>query len=641
MGGTNPTDSDQRAESEAARKGSRLFGRRPGLQSPSEALQPEAAPPPPAADPPPGRRSPFLSAFSGFLTFLLVVAAGVVVATALVQEKLAAPGPLQADKILVIAPHTEVPEILAQLEQEGIIDSPLLVNVALWVEGNRSNVKAGEYLFRQNASARDVIDTLVSGKQIMHSITIPEGLTTDQILDRLRDSDVLTGDIHETPKEGSLLPETYKVTRGMPRDALIRKMAKDQDDAITRIWSRRSPDIPLKSPYELVTLASIVEKETGKADERPRVAEVFLNRLAKRMRLQSDPTIVYGLVGGKGTLGRGILKSEVDQPTPYNTYVIDGLPPGPIANPGVAALEAVANPSRTKELYFVADGTGGHVFAETLDEHAKNVARWRQIEKDVREKTPSIDIDRAPSSALPTATGLPTISPLHGDQHGQSQTIAVPVFGALPTALGPSASALQALAGIASFASVAPDLTGQDPPASSGNSAVAKAATAKPAAAAQAVPTSASAFANFSMGPDLDQMGIAIQGVTTGPGGPSILDGPVDSAAADPVDPAVIALSPARRADERARAAKYGLSPGSDDLPPDAAAAIPPATANAPATAAAASAAGPTQSGRVGGGHVPIYDASEGTPLDPLLNKTWDLNSPKTVPPISGLPAIQ
>ena len=432
----------------------------------------------------------------------------------------------------------------------------------------------------------------------MHAITIPEGLTTDQILDRLRDSDVLTGDIHETPKEGSLLPETYKVTRGMPRDALIRKMEKDQDDAVKRIWSRRSPDIPLKSPYELVTLASIVEKETGKADERPRVAEVFLNRLAKRMRLQSDPTIVYGLVGGKGTLGRGILKSEVDQPTPYNTYVIDGLPPGPIANPGVAALEAVANPSRTKELYFVADGTGGHVFAETLDQHAKNVARWRQIEKDVHEKTPSIDIDHAPSSALPTATGLPTISPVHGDQHGESQTIAVPIFGALPTALGPSASALQALAGIASFANVAPDLTGQDPPASSGKGAVAKAAAAKPAAAAQAgpVPASASAFANFSMGPDLDQMGIAIQGVTTGPGGSSVLDGPVDSAAADPVDPAVIALSPAALADERARAAKYGLSPGSDDLPPDAAAAIP------PATAAAASAAGPTQSARLEGG---------------------------------------
>ena len=202
MGGINPTDPDQRAEGEAARKGSHFFSRRPGLQSPSEALQPEAAPPPPAAGPPSGRRSPFLSACSGFLSFLLVVAVGLVAATALVQQKLAAPGPLQADKILVIAPHTEVPDILAQLEQEGVIDSPLLVNVALWVEGNRANVKAGEYLFRQNASAREVMDTLVSGKQILHAITIPEGLTTDQILDRLRDSDVLTGDIHETAQGG-------------------------------------------------------------------------------------------------------------------------------------------------------------------------------------------------------------------------------------------------------------------------------------------------------------------------------------------------------------------------------------------------------------------------------------------------------
>ena len=575
-----------------------------------------------------------MSACSGFLSFLLVVAVGLVAATALVQQKLAAPGPLQADKILVIAPHTEVPDILSQLEQDGVIDSPLLVNVALWVEGNRSNVKAGEYLFRQNASAREVMDTLVSGKQILHAITIPEGLTTDQILDRLRDSDVLTGDIHETPKEGSLLPETYKVTRGMARDALIRKMEKDQDDAVNRIWSRRSPDIPLKSPYELVTLASIVEKETGKVDERPRVAEVFLNRLAKRMRLQSDPTIVYGLVGGKGTLGRGILKSEVDQPTPYNTYVIEGLPPGPIANPGVAALEAVANPSRTKELYFVADGTGGHVFAETLDQHAKNVARWRQIEKDAQEKTPSIDIDHAPPPALPTAPGLPTISPVHGDQHSQDKTIAVPVFGALSPSPRPSDAASDALAGIASFANVAPDLTGLDPPASSSKGAAAKAAAAKSATAVQAaqVPAAASAFANFSMGPDLEQMGIAIQGVTTGPDRSSVLDGPVDPAAADPVDSAAIAVSPAALADERARAAKYGLSSGSDTLPSDAAATTP---------TAPASAAGPTQSARLEGGRAPIYDASEGTPLDPLLNKTWDLNSPKTVPPMPGVPANQ
>ena len=633
MGGTNPTDPNQRPEGESARKGSRLFGRRRGLQSPNEALQPEAAPPPPT-DPPSVRRSPFLSGLSGFLSFLLVCAVGLIISAALIEERLTAPGPLQADKIVVIAPHSGVPDILSHLEEEGVIDSPLLLNAALFVEGNRSNLKPGEYLFRQNASARDVMDTLITGKQILHSITIPEGLTTAQILDRLRDADFLAGDIHESPKEGSLLPETYKVPRGMPRDALIRKMEKDQEDAINRIWRRRSPDNPLKSSYELVTLASIVEKETGKADERPRVAEVFLNRLTKHMKLQSDPTIVYGLVGGKGTLGRGILKSEVEQPTPYNTYVIEGLPPGPIANPGVAALEAVANPSRTKDLYFVADGTGGHAFAETLDQHAKNVARWRQIEKDEQAKSPATNVDHAPPSTPPSTTGLPSIAPVRGDQRGQNQTIGVPVFGALPTVFGSSGSASQAFSRVGSFAGSPPTLGGQNPPAP--DKGPPPKATAGPPPGH--IPPSANAFANFSMGPDLDQT--AIQGVVKGSRGASALDGPVDAAAADPipsagsdsVNPAVIPLKPAVLADERAREAKYGFAPTSDVLPPDVVAPAPRAAPAQPAAMAAVQSAAPA------GRHAPIYDASEGTKFDPLLNKTWDLNSPKTVPAMTNLP---
>jgi UPF0755 protein len=190
------------------------------------------------------------------------------------------------------------------------------------------------------------------------------------------------------PKEGTLLPDTYKFERGMTRDKLIERMQQDQARVLREVWSRRSADLPLKSPQDMLTLASIVEKETGKADERTRVAGVFINRLNRNMKLQSDPTIVYGLVGGKGTLGRGILRSEIDRPTPYNTYSIVGLPPGPIANPGRAALEAVASPSRTRELYFVADGTGGHVFAETLEQHQKNVVKWRQIEGERRDAAP-------------------------------------------------------------------------------------------------------------------------------------------------------------------------------------------------------------------------------------------------------------
>ena len=230
------------------------------------------------------------------------------------------------------------------------------------------------------------------------------------MVERLRDDDVLVGDVKEPPREGSLLPDTYLFERGDTRQAELTRMAKAQAKLVDEIWAKRASDLPIKSPGELVTLASIVEKETGKADERPRVAGVFVNRLQKHMRLQSDPTIVYGLVFGKGTLGHPITKAELDQPTPYNTYNIDGLPPGPICNPGKAALEAAANPMRTKELYFVADGTGGHAFAETLDQHLKNVAHWRQIEQDAKDRlapdaTPTpADVRRQPSTARSTTS---------------------------------------------------------------------------------------------------------------------------------------------------------------------------------------------------------------------------------------------
>src|SRR5262249_50109734 len=177
------------------------------------------------------------------------------------------------------------------------------------------------------------------------------------------------------------LPESYRFSRGTPREQVIQRLQREQRRALAEIWERRSPDLPVKTPEQLVILASIIEKETGKPEERTRVAAVFVNRLKQRKRLESDPTIIYGLVGGKGSLGHPITKSEKETPTPYNTYMIDGLPPGPIANPGRASLEAAANPARTREMFFVADGTGGHVFAETYDQHLKNVARLRVIER--------------------------------------------------------------------------------------------------------------------------------------------------------------------------------------------------------------------------------------------------------------------
>jgi UPF0755 protein len=267
----------------------------------------------------------------------------------------------------------------------------------------REGLKAGEYSFQAHASLRDVINTIVEGKVVQHQITIPEGLTSEQIVTRLLQNDVLTGSVKEMPREGTLLPDSYNFRHGDTREQAIQRMQQAQKRVLAAAWERRNPDLPLKSPEQLLTLASIVEKETGKSDERPRVAAVFVNRLRQNMRLQSDPTIIYGLVGGKGTLGRPIMRSEIEQPTPYNTYMINGLPPGPIANPGRAAIEATANPSRTKDLYFVADGTGGHAFAETLEQHQRNVTHLRQIEQQAREagKT-AVPADTLPSALAPT-----------------------------------------------------------------------------------------------------------------------------------------------------------------------------------------------------------------------------------------------
>jgi UPF0755 protein len=193
---------------------------------------------------------------------------------------------------------------------------------------------------------------------VQHAFSVPEGLTSEQIVARLLENTALAGQIKEIPREGTLLPETYRFTRGMTREQIIQRMQQAHRRVLQDVWERRLPDLPVRTPEQLVTLASIVEKETGRPDERTRVAAVFVNRLKTKMRLQSDPTIIYGLTGGKGSLGRPIQKNEIEQPTPYNTYVIDGLPPGPIANPGRASLEAAAN----------------------YTEHQKNVARLRGLE---------------------------------------------------------------------------------------------------------------------------------------------------------------------------------------------------------------------------------------------------------------------
>jgi UPF0755 protein len=351
-------------------------------RSPRAALQPDHVPLPTLRSR--RARNPVVIAGNILLTlvFLLTVTAGV--GFVIGKQRFEAPGPLAQEKIVNV-PRGGIRETAGLLVREGVIDRPLLFVAGTLLLKTRNDLKYGEYQFRKNASLSEVVDTLIEGKVVQHTFTIPEGQTSDQVVQRLLDNDVLVGNIREIPREGTLLPETYQFTRGTTREQMIQRMQEAQRRALNEIWERRVPDLPIRTAEQLVVLASIIEKETGRPEERTRVSAVFINRLHKKMKLQSDPTIIYGLVGGKGSLGRPIMKSEIDQPTPYNTYVIDGLPPGPIANPGRASLEAAANPARTKELYFVADGNGGHAFADTYEQHQRNVARLRAIEKQDRQ----------------------------------------------------------------------------------------------------------------------------------------------------------------------------------------------------------------------------------------------------------------
>src|SRR4051794_26772946 len=374
-------------------------------RSPRAALEPEQVPPPPKRSE--RARNPFVVIGNAIITILIILMIGAGTAYYYGRQVLETAGPLKEDKVVNIPARAGKRDIADALQREGVINvNPWLFIGAVFALKASSDLKPGEYSFQKHASLRDVIATIVEGKVVQHSVTIPEGLTSEQIVARLSDNDLFTGSLKELPREGTLLPETYKFPRGTPREQVILRMQQAQKRVLAEIWERRNPEIPVKSPEALVTLASIVEKETGRADERSRVAAVFTNRLRQKMKLQSDPTIIYGLVGGKGTLGRPIKRSEITQPSPYNTYVIEGLPPGPIANPGRASLEATANPARTRDLFFVADGTGGHSFTETYDQHQKNVARLRSMEKAVQNDTvePPDELPAAAAAAAPADT---------------------------------------------------------------------------------------------------------------------------------------------------------------------------------------------------------------------------------------------
>lgn len=390
-------------------------------RSPAEALEPQRAPAAPR-----GRRIPrrrfvrvgrAIGVLNGVVTFLLMTMVGLGAVYYVARSLFDRPGPLTASKVVVIPQGKGLNDIAEMLEKEEFIhDRRVFTTAHLWFKSTRGVMggkmpilKAGEYEVKKSASVRQVFDTLIDGKSILYKVTAAEGLTSHQILQKLIESPDLTGDVPKVPVEGSLLPDTYKFSRGMSRQELIERMQAEQQKVLRGLWEKRQQGLPFKTPEEALIMASIIEKETGRADERDRVAAVFVNRLRQRMRLQSDPTIVYGVTMGQGPLGRGILRSEIDTKTAYNTYQIDGLPPTPICNPGRSALEATLNPAKTDEIYFVANGQGGHVFAKTLTEHNRNVAAYR-----AHERATAAGAAAAPPAVTPTpqpVTPVPQATP--------------------------------------------------------------------------------------------------------------------------------------------------------------------------------------------------------------------------------------
>ena len=321
------------------------------------------------------------------LLILALIVAGIAIDRG--QRDYAAPGPLSEPVIVRVERGDTMSDAAEALGRAGalpertvfgLLPGASLFRVGARYQGAGADLKAGEYEIPAQASMPEILELLTSGRSIQFPITIPEGLTSWAVVERLRGEDVLTGEIGEIPPEGSLAPETYNVDRGTERAVLIRRMQARQKRLLAEAWEARAPDLPITSPEEALILASIIEKETPLGSERPKVASVFVNRLRRGMRLQTDPTVVYGAIEGNGRLDRPPTGPELRTATPYNTYIIEGLPPTPIANPGRAAIEAALNPADTPYYYFVADGTGGHAFADTLAEHNANVRRWRRIE---------------------------------------------------------------------------------------------------------------------------------------------------------------------------------------------------------------------------------------------------------------------
>lgn len=374
-------------------------------------------------------------------TFLLLFAGLIVAGIAgfYAYNEYSAPGPLSEDKVVMVEPGQSVARIGEALQQSGVVSNGRIFALMAQLTGQRSRLKAGEYAFSKGATMAEVMALIASGKAVTYKISIPEGFTSQMAVDRVNANEVLTGDPAAVPPEGSILPDTYVFRRGMTRQKLVQDMQAAQAKLLAELWAKRKPVEVIATPEQAVTLASIVEKETAQADERPVIASVFINRLEKGMRLQSDPTIIYGIVGGKGKLDRALTRTDIETTTPYNTYRINGLPPGPIANPGRAALEAVLNPEETDKLYFVADGTGGHAFAATLEEHNRNVKSWRQIAGNAAQAAAAEDGAEAPPATPPAADATAAEPPVLAQPDAPAAQ--APLAEATPAPEAPSATA--------------------------------------------------------------------------------------------------------------------------------------------------------------------------------------------------------
>ena len=373
---------------------------------------------------------------SNALTLLVVALAAFAGFLAWAQQSYRGAGPLAEAICLQVPPGANMSQVSERLAEQGAVRNAALFRLGADYADKAGDLKAGSFLVQAGASMEEIIDTVTAsgrstcGTEVNYRIgvtqaekivreldpqtqryvevarfspgeeadppaytramaepgtrlrvTLAEGVTSWQVIDSLKKLDFLTGEIAEIPPEGSLAPNSYEIREGTRIEDVVAAMQTRQQQVLAELWARRAPGLPLDSPEEALILASIVEKETAQPEERPQVASVFVNRLDRGMRLQTDPTVIYGVTEGRGTLGRGLRQSELRRATPWNTYVIDGLPPTPIANPGRESIQAALNPADTDYLFFVADGTGGHAFAVTLDEHNRNVARWREIER--------------------------------------------------------------------------------------------------------------------------------------------------------------------------------------------------------------------------------------------------------------------